>query len=88
MSKDEEFDRPRTRSRARLLQQLQTVIVDPDGHERPYLEQYFDCELPDHARAYIYELVEVHAEEGEVGQKVYQVVQLAGTVIFRRGVVH
>lgn len=90
MSKHEEPDRPRTRSRARLLQQMQTVIVDQNGQERPYLEQYFDCELPGHARAYIYELaeVEVEQEEGGDGQKVYQVVQLAGTVIFRRGVVH
>lgn len=88
MSNHEEPDRSGYRSRARLLQQLQTVVVDQHGHEKPYLEQYFDCELPGHARAYVYELVEVEQEEGAEGQKQYQVVQLAGTVIFLRGVVH
>jgi hypothetical protein len=88
MSKQEQLDRSGFRTRALLLHQLQTVVVDQHGHERPYLEQYFDCELPDHARACVYELVEVKQEEAVDGPRTYQVVQLAGTVIFRRGVVH
>lgn len=88
MSNHEQLDQARVRSRARLLQQLQTVVVDQQGHERPYLEQYFDCELPDHARAYVYELVEVEQEAAVPRQRAYQVVRLAGTVIFRRGTVH
>ena len=52
------------------------MVVDQQGHERPYLEQYFECELPDHARAYIYELVEVEQEAAVSGQRAYQVVRL------------
>ena len=83
-----------SRARPRLLQQMQTVIVNAQGEEKPYLEQYFDSELPGYARAFIYELAEdvpdpaELQEEGEPQYKTYTVVQLAGTLLFLRGVVH
>lgn len=46
MSKQEQSDRSGFRTRARLLQQLQTVVVDQHGHERPYLDQFVDVSYP------------------------------------------
>lgn len=86
-------------SPAQLLQEIHTEIEEDEGETVTYVEQYFDCELPDCIRVQVYRLIPFHDESAsqetaspettqESPPQEYFAVHLVGAVVMGRGVLH
>ncbi len=85
-------------SPAQLLQEIHTEVEEDEGETVTYVEQYFDCELPDCIRVQVYRLIPFHDESSQetaspettqdAPPQEYFAVHLVGSAVMGCGVLH